>query len=291
MTAIAEAPRVADPLRIAIQLTSPVEGKFEGFIRENVATKPLRVVKEGMFAGKTLALCGAGPSLKDETIRGADEIFACNSALPYLIAQGVKVTGGVGIDQTPGLLREWSDPPDVPYFLASSCDPSLVAYLVAHGRKVRFFHNAVGLPDELAFYGATWPPTYMVGEGLTVVSRFIGLAFYMGFERVDVYGADCAFGEDHIVHANGELANEAYTNPLIMRGVLPPSIREWRTRPDMLRDAVHLVNRVRQFPGRVRLIGDTLPVALLGKDDAYLNNVCRTLQPGELPPTHTPSES
>jgi hypothetical protein len=29
------------------------------------------------------------------------------------------------------------------------------------------------------------------------------------------------------------------------------------------------------------LIGDTLPVALLGKSEEYLNDVCRVIKPGE----------
>jgi hypothetical protein len=61
--------------------------------------------------------------------------------------------------------------------------------------------------------------------------------------------------------------------------------RTWRTRPDMLMDAVHLVRRVRQANGRIRLMGDTLPVALLGKDDATLDLVAERRHPSP------PSES
>jgi hypothetical protein len=158
----------------------------------------------------------------------------------------------------------------------------LVKHLEAHGRTVSFFHNHVGFAeDEFQHYCATYPPTLMVGEGFTVVSRAIGLALWMGYERIDVYGADCAFGENDVTHANGEQATTAYHNPLIMTGEI--NGRTWRTRPDMLRDAVHLVRRVRATQGRIRLMGDTLPVALLGKDDSTLDLVCRSLTPGEIP--------
>lgn len=286
---ITPADRVAPPapVRLAIELRSPVEGQFQAFIDANRATTPLGIVQPNTFREQSLALCGAGPSLATASIAGTDHVFACNSALPYLLQRGVRVTGAVGIDQTPGLLREWSDPPDVPYYLASSCDPALVQHLQQYGRTIRFFHNAVGFEGELAHYKATWPcPMICAGRGFTVVSRFLAIAFYLGFERVDLYGADCAFTDGDVAHANGDHATEAYRNPLIMSGSHPPSTRVWRTRPDMLRDAVDLVRRVRELNGRLRLVGDTLPASLLGKDDAYLDQIARTLQPGEMPPDH-----
>lgn len=278
-----EQPQPPADVRLAIQLQSPVEGRFREFIDANRKTPDLTCVQQGSYAGQSLALCGAGPSLATADIRGVDQIFACNSALQYLMAKGVNVSGAIGIDQTPGLLREWQTTFDVPYFVASTCDPELIAHLVAHGRKPIFFHNHVGLEDELTIY-TTWPDSYLVGQGFTVVSRFIGVAQWLGFERIDIYGADCAFTDTDIAHANGERAHEAYVNPLIMRGKLPPSPREWHTRPDMLRDAVDLARRVRDSKGTIRLMGDTLPVALLGKDDVYLDLVSRTLAPGEAPP-------
>ena len=266
-------------VRLAIQLESPVRDKLLGFVETNRRTSPLEVMAEKAYLGQSLALCGAGPSLADYRLAGVDHVFACNSALPWLIAHGVTVSAAIGMDQSPGLLREWADPPDVPYFIASSCDPALVAHLKAHGRRVVFFHNAVGLPDEFNYYCRTWPPTMMVGEGFSVVSRAIGLAQYLGFRRVDVYGADCAFGPNDVTHANGESAVAAYDNPLIMRGDVDG--REWRTRPDMLMDAVHLARRVAASAGRIRLIGDTLPVALIGQDESFLDDVCRRLTPEE----------
>lgn len=266
--------------RIAIQLASPVQDRLAGFVAEN-RRYCTAVVQEGMFAGKSCAICGAGPSLTAHAIEGADLILACNSALPLLLARGGRVDYGVGIDQSPGLLREWWSAPDVPYLVASSCDPALIAHLAAQGRRLLFFHNAVGIPDELAAY-RKWPTTYMVCAGATVVSRLLWLARWMGFERMDVYGADCAFGPADVAHANGESARAAFGAPFIMEGVIAG--RTWRTRPDMLMSAVDLARTVRDAGGRVRLIGDTLPVALLGKDDAFLDQVSRRLAPGELPP-------
>lgn len=278
--------------RMVIELLNPVQDKLRDFIIENRKTADLEVVEPGIFAGQSVAVCGAGPSLRDETIRGASQIWACNSALPYLIANGARVDAGVGIDQTAGMLREWADPPDVTYYVASTVDPYLVAHLKSHNRRVVFFHNHVGCDTdkdvenatEWDLYNNTWPSMALVGEGFTVVSRTIGLAQWMGFERVDVYGADCAFSPDgDIAHANGESSHEAYGEHIkVMEATLAG--RQWRTRPDMLMDAVHLARRTQQGLGRIRLIGDTLPVFFLGKSPEYLDLACRRLAPGELPP-------
>ena len=84
-----------------IELKSPVQDQLRGFVDENAKTRPMIVAAEGTYKGKTLALCGAGPSLRDAEFNGVDYIFACNSALTYLWDKGVKVTACVGIDQTP----------------------------------------------------------------------------------------------------------------------------------------------------------------------------------------------
>lgn len=263
--------------RIAIELHNPVEHRLGDFARENLRMNPV------MCATRTLALCGAGPSLPLE-FESHDELWACNSALPYLVQQGVRVDVGVGIDQTPGLLREWSDPPDVLYYLASTVDPELTRHLLAHGRQIRSFHNFVGYPGEMDEYNEDWPPGFIVGEGATVVSRVIGLASWMGFHNVDIYGADCAFGPDDQVHANGDGVSQAYGNAVLMEGEIDG--RTWRTRPDMLMGAVDLVRRSRnRTMGRVRMMGDTLPAALADKPETYLDAVMRRLTPGELPPT------
>lgn len=264
--------------RAPIELRNPVSDRFRSFAETNLAE--FRVDGAEMCVTKTLALCGAGPSLGRAKIKDADEVWACNSALPYLVSRGVHVDVGIGIDQTPGLLREWSDPPDVTYYVATTCDPELIQHLRDHGRRVKFFHNFVGFEGEREHY-ETWPPGFIAGEGATVVTRVLGLAAWMGFHRVDVYGADCAFGPDDIVHANGASATEAYGAPVIMEGEIDGKV--WRSRPDMLMGAVELARRARNSQGLLRLQAGTLPAALLDKDELYLDEVMRRLRPGETP--------
>jgi hypothetical protein len=265
--------------RIAFELRCAVNDQLPGFVAENRKTKPLVMVAEGTCKGLTLALCGAGPSLRGTHVNSVDHIFACNSALTYMWETGQRVDAGVAIDQTPRLLEEWANPPKVPYFLASTVDPAVVKHLQAHDCPILFFHSFVGIPNEWDIYNRDWPPGVLVGRGFNVLHRFIHVAEWMGYERIDLYGADHAFGDDDLAHANGEDARGAYENPMIMQGWIDG--RRWRTRPDMLMAAVALARHVRDSDGRVRLMGDTLPGALLDKDDEFLDQVCRELAPEE----------
>jgi len=232
-----------------------------------------------MCLTKTVALCGAGPSLRRAKIKGADEVWAFNSALPWMARNGMHVDVGVGMDQTPGLLREWSDPPEVRYYVATTCDPELVRHLTNHGREVLFFHNAVGFDGEMEHY-EEWPPTVLVGHGNTVAVRSVWLAEWMGFHRIDFYGVDCAF-EGDTVHANGEDYRQAYGNPVLLEATIDG--KHWKTRPDMLMEAVNMVRLARTKSGLVRFQEGTLPAALFDKDDAFLDTVARRLAPGEVP--------
>jgi hypothetical protein len=292
-----DAPTVG--VRMAVELHSPVHGRMKEFADANRQTPGLAMLEPDQFKSKRAAICGAGPSLAKHPIEGADCIFACNSALPYLHSQGAPITAAVGIDQSPGLLREWSDPPDVPYYVASTCDPELIRHLIDHGRTVKFFHSFVGMFErtedetlqqwidrEVAYYKSWGVVMYMVGTGMTVVSRFYWVATqWLGCERVDLYGADCCLGENDVAHADGTVATDAYINPLIMQGEI--NGRRFRTRPDMLQDAVTIARMCQQSNGKLRLIGDTLPVILLGKDEQFLNDVSRQIPAGGEIPTPT----
>lgn len=272
--------------RLAIELRNPVTEKLPSYARANLEIQKAHgivMVQPGAHAGEKLALCGAGPSLRPDLLGRVDQVWACNSAVPYLAAQGARVDVALGIDQTPGLLREWAEPIDALYYVASTCDPELVLHLLDRGRTIQFFHNAVGFEGEIEHYNEDWPPGFMLGHGATVICRAIGLVEWQGFERVDIHGADCAFGEDGAVHANGDSPAVAYGKPLVMQGEIDG--RRWVARPDMLIEAVNLARRSQHSMGRIRLMGDTLPVALLGKSEESLNQVARLLQPGEQPPT------
>lgn len=170
------------------------------------------VVTENSAKGQHVVICGAGPSLvenADEWIPQADQVWGCNSALAWLGNHGHRVTHGFTVDQTADMVVEWDTTPDVEYLLASTVHPHLTQHLTSRGRKIRWFHNFVGIqrdpvswPDENGvgqlysyedwLYMTLFPSTIRAGSGLNTVTRAIDVAITMGFEKITVLGADCA---------------------------------------------------------------------------------------------------
>lgn len=218
-----------------IILANPVSHQFGTFIFGNSlrVPGPEAVVQGGDGIGKTVLIAAAGPSLNDhiaEYAGSTTELWACNSALPWLVDQGYPVTHGITVDQTPAMLNEWEAAPDVEYLLCSTVHPHLTEHLLdKHSRRVRWFHNYVGIrqppveycqcghdlkpfhargrctecadctsyrPYRMSYedwlYSTLYPPTIRVGAGLNTATRAIDLALTMGYERVTVLGADCA---------------------------------------------------------------------------------------------------
>lgn len=174
--------------------------------------------------GRKLIVCGAGPSLHAylTTPKPADEVWACNSAVPFLMDRGARVTHAIGIDQTEGMVKDWATVyPDIPYLVASSIHPALRDHLLAHGARLIWFHNFLGLRDpdgwvsaicrwchrgkeghddrhdytpesyEFHLYRTLYPPACYPSYGLNVAVRATGLGLYLNFRKIYVYGSDC----------------------------------------------------------------------------------------------------
>lgn len=298
------------------QNARPDEAKGEGYdkwmrfreLLEEHCADDLGVVREGSAKGQHVVICGAGPTLRDhaaEWCGKADQVWGVNSALPWLHANGHKVTHGLTVDQTPHMCAEWFNAPDVEYLVATTIHPHLADHLTKRGRAIRYFNNFVGLRQrpviglaadgtrramdyETWLYSILFQGTIRAGSGLNSVTRAIDVAFFMGFDRVTVLGADCALrapaplpesverGSDaHVewlktveMHADGGNALSSDATPLTFGGEIDG--RHWTTKPDMMVSAVWLRKMANRWAPRLELIGDTLPNALAGKDEAFL---------------------
>jgi hypothetical protein len=285
-----------------ITLENPVAHHFESFIAWN-ATVAERVVEAGSATGQHIVICGAGPSLRDtiaEHAGTADQLWGCNSALPWLAERGYPVTHGFTIDQTTEMVNEWWSAPDVEYLVASTVHPHLRKYLMHHKRRLTFFHNYCGIAKppvqmdggmmsyEDWLYSGLFTGTVRVGSGLNSVPRAIDVALYMNAAKVTVLGADCALRFSVAppvaeinspeyrqwletcteLHADGGHAMASRATPLTLFGEIDG--RPWLTKVDMIVSAVFLEKMRRALNGRLVLVGDTLPVALRDKSDEYL---------------------
>lgn len=307
------APVPDEPGRVNCELKMPNMAQFYDYIEAN-ARYATQMVKHNSHKGKRVIICGAGPSLAAyaPALPWAHQVWACNSALPYLMGLGAPVTHGFAIDQGESMLRaaEWGTTFDVTYLLASSVNPRLVAHLAKAGRRFRFFHNYLGPPNpegwvpptpglsyEMWLYQTKYATSCQVGYGLNSVPRAICLALIMGFKEIEVYGADCACAPDQapmpplrtteyddwiehlVIYADGRTVSTNF-------GIGTPMTEgwvdghRWTTRPDMVISAMHLLDLQRGYPGRIRLIGDTLPNALAKQPPEFFENMPRLTNAG-----------
>ena len=278
-----------------ITLTNDVVSRAAEFIEYN-AKWPFPVIPPNVCKGKSVVICGAGPSLEHPDALGAikhmrdikGHVWGCNAALPWLKRNNKYVTHGVAVDGTLGMLDVWATAYKMKYLLSSSVNPKLIAHLVEHGvRQVAFFHNYQGTCGKVEFqlYEELWKPSVITGEGLNVVNRVLRLAEYMGYRKIFVAGADCGLGIDESAfHVGGTTRENLGLDKLY--GKSQPELedaigRRWITTPDMAMSAIDLVKAKRQYGQRLILLGDTVPARLCGQSDEFLDRIIRWKKPEE----------
>lgn len=289
------------------QPTPPHIDAIHAFREAYAAHCTPQVVQEDSAKGKTLAICGAGPSLAEhlDVLATVDHVWACNSALPYLISKNIRPTHGFTVDQTPAMLNEWESAPDVEYLVATTLHPHVTAHLRQHGRTLRWFHNYVGIVGPTQHWMGTdgqqysaeyedwlylllYPPTFRAGSGLNTVTRALDVASYLGYDHITVLGADCALrvsapkpdapigSKPYMdwlrtstqMHADGGNALASGATAVTMEGEIDG--RVWVSKPDLLISAVWMEKMRRNQPDRITYVGDTLPVALRDKSETFL---------------------
>jgi hypothetical protein len=210
----------------------------------------------------------------------------------YLLSKGRALTffhNFVGIQQRP-----------VAYAYCHTCDGTAdYAVKVCPACNTPTERQACSYEDWL--YQSLYPGTIRAGSGLNAVTRAIDVARFMGFAKITVLGADCAIRtksdapeglqvgtKEHmdwlrsetVMHADGGSALASNATPVTLDGVIdagtpdetvrPGHGRRWLTKPDLMISAVWLQQMARKLP-ELELVGDTLPVALMGKSEAYLS--------------------
>jgi hypothetical protein len=285
-----------------------------------------KVVEKDSALGQTVVICGAGPSLAEEAaewVPKGDQVWGCNSAMPWLVENGHKCTHGLTIDQTADMLEEWNTAPDVKYILASTVHPHLTSFLLDKGRDIRFTHNFVGVkedpvswPDENGVerteswedwaYQVMYQGTVRAGSGLNAVTRAIDVALYMGFEKIIVLGADCCIRfkskppdgkgpgdpefldwlrKETVMHADGGNALASNATPVVLTGEIDG--RLFAIKPDLAVSAVWLTVMRRKLGKRLQIVGDGYVNALKHKSNSFLKRLPNL--GGEIPSFDLPS--
>jgi hypothetical protein len=174
------------------------------------------------------------------------------------------------------------------------------------GRKIRFFHSYVGFDDalETKLYGL-YPESLRAGHGLNSVPRAICIALGMGFQRIEVYGADCGVPDSGpmpdmnsqeynnwmdalVMYADGRTAGQVFGYESPMAECPNIEGRRWTTRPDMIVSAMHLLELQEAFPGRIELKGDTLPSVIGRQTKEWMEGMPTLNRTGEMTGFGTP---
>lgn len=230
----------------------------------------IRTLRPNMGKGKSVTICGAGPSLSSADLPLTTHVWATNSALSWMQDNGKRVTHGIGIDFGADLVDDWKNPPDVVYYLASSVHPDVVKHLLKHKRKLRWFHNYCGMPGELELYESKEVPANMlaVTGAPNSANRCVILALALGYEKVYLAGADCCLSGDEF-YADGRTIPGQ--NPLIVETELDGKV--WKSSLELFLSAVNLVHLQKACGERLVQLGDTFPKALLRQGPEFLANL------------------
>lgn len=137
--------------------------------------------------GRTLSVAGGGPSLGD-TWRSLDGVIVtANAGLGFLLSKGITPWACGLLDARPHIADLIEPHPDVFYFVASTCHPSVFDKL--KNSKVVLWH-ASGAPGISQALPAGTP---MIGGGTTMGIRWLNLGYYMGFRRFEMHGLDSSY--------------------------------------------------------------------------------------------------
>lgn len=296
-------------VQLKAQLHLPDGQRLYDNVLQN-AVHRLPMVRSGSGVGQRVAICGAGPSLRDTAAlipQDVDQVWACNSALPYLVAQQQRVTHGFAIDQGDAMLEphEWGVIQPVSYLVASSVSPKLMQHLRRHECHITAFHSYIGLPNpdtwtppanrpdvsyEMWLYTTLYAESIQVGYGLNAVPRAVCLALAMGFSDILVYGADCACVPNSpemptlgtpeyaawlaqlVMYPDGRTASQYGVDAAFAEATID-GVR-WHTRPDMVISATMLVDLAKEH-SRIRFVGAGLPTVLISKDADFMADMPR----------------
>ncbi len=165
----------------------------------------------GAFPGQTCSIVGSGPTIKETHKELVGDVIAINSAISYLLDQGIVPKFGVLWDGTE-IIEKFARPhPDITYLVASRCHPKVFERL--KDCKVVVWH-AAGDHDILEImqtpeiHARIIPPQPLITGGSAGVTRTIYLASVLGYTDLHLFGADSSYSDAGETHIRGSVVPE-----------------------------------------------------------------------------------
>ena len=184
----------------------------------------------GKYEG-ACSLIGSGPSIawSYEGITG--DAIAINGAIKFLLDKGIVPKFGMIWDADP-ICEKFAIPhPGITYLIASRCHPKVFDKL--KDCKVVVWHAAgdnnivelMNRPEVIAKQPCEEP---LINGGTAGITRGIFIASSLGYNEINIYGADSSYSDEGQTHVNGSLVHEKDT--IVSIGNNPPFY--FRTTPE-----------------------------------------------------------
>lgn len=167
-----------------------------------------------------VAIVAYGPSLKEtysyiETERRAfgTKVVSVSGAHDFLIERGIIPDYHIEVD--PREHKAWftrNPHPDVTYWIASCCHPTLIDNLVSKGSKIALWHVYNSETDKkIADETGPDPGAWLICGGGSVACRATNVMYTQGFRSFSMYGMDCSFSIDGNQHAGEHSGKKHHT--------------------------------------------------------------------------------
>ncbi len=164
----------------------------------------------GAYSG-ACSIVGSGPSIKETHKELKGDVIAINSAISYLLDQGIVPKFGVLWDGTE-IVKKFARPhPDITYLVASRCHPKVFENL--KGCKVIVWHAAgdhdivdvIQRPEVFEKLKIAQP---LICGGSAGVTRTLYLASVLGYADIHLFGADSCYSSAGETHIRGSVVPE-----------------------------------------------------------------------------------
>lgn len=164
----------------------------------------------GKFSG-SCSIVGAGPTIKQTHKELKGDVIAINSAIGYLLDQGIVPKFALLWDGTEIVYKFCRRHPDITYLVASRCHPRVFEEL--KGCKVIVWHAAgdhdiaevMQKPEVIAKMPIPQP---LICGGSAGITRTIYVASCLGYTDLHIYGADSCYSAEGATHINGSVVPE-----------------------------------------------------------------------------------
>lgn len=164
----------------------------------------------GAYSG-ACSIVGSGPTIKHTHKELTGDVLAINSAIGYLLDQGIVPKFGVLWDGTE-IVEKFARPhPGITYLVASRCHPKVFENLkgcnvvVWHAAGDHDIADVMCRQDVFEKMGSLQP---LICGGSAGVTRTIYLASVLGYTDLHIYGADSCYSAEGETHIRGSLVPE-----------------------------------------------------------------------------------